>query len=1209
MVDRIGMMGSQQRGLLIAVFIALTSGLVSEDCGWRPALEFKRTSASGGVASSIRAADQPLEFLRGEALPPIILRVVKRPLGSQRIAGSTLYSDLTDATVSAAVRPTNVLMGGAAVEVSAGEARFDGLSIEEDLPRNTTTNSTARAHLEFTMVIEGTVFTISTGQLSQLGTTEGGVPSSAALMHYGFLRDGLAREVPQSTPFPSSFVVIRDRIGRVAVGEDARATVSLGSGNGLLTSAGPFVGRGIIEIVNLAFVPAGTGNESAAISLRFEVESVSGSFKASFDSEQLTLLRPGVANRAVEFDPVRSFIKRDNIGSTAVVNVAMPAVVIRLLTSEWVPDPTNTGLVVEASTDQGFLVGSRALVVRGVATFSDLTFMQVAPRSSVIKFRVVTAEGGVLELWSGVMTVAENVIWAKHAEFDPLSPVTTQGLNVRTTSLSSINLPVTIVRMKSSAYGVDDAASHVPLSLTIEPPSLGTVATGNATSVQNGVGAFRRATFVPSAEAQQLLRQGPVVVRLRVESTPPGVRDTIVSGPVTVTLVGATDTTSRSPSGMLRAVRLCAGAAVGTCSLSVSFDDEFTTFSSWLYEAEQALYATVGVSLGVVRLLLRDSFGTIRNPNGELRAEMPQIVAFTGADPLREAALATDNGANVATVGPDGKYTFACLQFINAPAGLVRLSFAAVHNVHGVLTTVAVRSGFVSLAVAATADFELRFRSLGSSIERPGQAITAVVGVTLPPVVLEVANSLGEVDEAAGESSITVVASTPTAGVLDGDGTVARVVDGVAIFDRLRYVMLVDNSVLRFTAESSSVVPVLGQQLRSGAVTVTQEPIPVASVRLADVGFVTWPTGVVSLGLGAQAAQFNNVSDVDIGVALIFSDSAHRPSSAEALRDAGVVVEVTSAEVAGVTARRTVDPSCSCVRFRHRTWSGFNADVEDGIATLRYTVVAATNARLVGATAVVGPITIVESQRSSQCAGAGSVSSPVVVGEFEIPADQFGNPAEQAALASRLAQFMSVDADRVLLRHQAAEPVARVDPATLASWSGVKVPMTFGNPAQGALNRKSAAALADEFVSLRGDCVTPALRLRSAYYERDDRSCDMTTFASEDQTAQSCLSEGNKDRCACYSETLFLGAGPVCVEHPDAQDVLRRLCLEMNTCKNARITAVCDLIDFPARNLTGLYVSSAALFVVSVAGVFNYYKRKRRNAAQQAKLSRSMRSR
>ena len=63
-----------------------------------------------------------------------------------------------------------------------------------------------------------------------------------------------------------------------------------------------------------------------------------------------------------------------------------------------------------------------------------------------------------------------------------------------------------------------------------------------------------------------------------------------------------------------------------------------------------------------------------------------------------------------------------------------------------------------------------------------GQPSSAVVNTVLPPIVVEVVDSTGELDTAANGITIVVSASK---GLLSPDGTVEAVVNGVATFPSL----------------------------------------------------------------------------------------------------------------------------------------------------------------------------------------------------------------------------------------------------------------------------------------------------------------------------------------------------------------------------------------------------------------------------------------
>lgn len=1159
-------------------------------CSANPRMDFRSSVALGGFPSYISSAGSTVPYVKNVPFQPIVIDV----------------QDIPDGTViSISVEPP-VLCTGDTAEVIGQQAIFDAFTVADDIPWNTSSASVSTARLQFTAALFdavgvelGRVY-LDGGQLHTLNESETSTPSFARLLHYGALRHSTPADVPSGETMGDFYIGVYDAIGRV-VATDAAISVAVAPGNvfGLLQPVGPvFTGRGIVTMAGLNYTIV---DEPNSTTFRFSVKCDGWSYL--FDSPLVTPRAPGFSNDFAEFDPDLSFIREDNIGSTAVLGVDLPPVVINLLSSSRQRDSSNTGLVVRASTSQGQIRGNMALVVRGVATFNNLAFVgDTVPRAAVIRFSVSPSEGRDLVLFSGAIEVARTVIHAKHFVFAPWS-----DLNARSSRQLIVNdsgpvqivsVPLVAVRLLNSAFALDPEAGPFDAELLVDPPGLLVALRGSRTLVAFGAGAFPAAVFQLTEAATQRTTGFTVrfIVRdLSLGNATQGPRTDLSTGDIFVVPSSAAQT--RHHSSITLALAECAVTPKSdSCEYDLKFDAAGGGARSAVFEADGALTGTAGSPLATIRIELIDRFGSLASGmNGA-----PTLVAHTSEEPTLTDSLLASTGTQSA-LKFDGFFEFSCLRFLTSPSTLVRLRFTARDSKGAWLRALTVRTGFVRIASAPTSYFGLRIaRSLppqypvvpGAAVAEAGQRSTAVVGVTLPPIVVEVTDSLGVLDSGTDSIPLTIVALPTTGQSSLLLGASAAVRNGLAIFDGLRFSAVSDDVALTFTAnmapEATEVLPVAGSSVLTGSFKVTVAPQPLSHMFFGPLpSNYVLPRGSVLLTKPYEATTFANLSDVSVTVVLRFRDSAHRPVTARSQSEGGLhngvlhglEVRVTSAVFDVEQTANDPDPSCGCLMLTIRPRSWKSSATAGAPAYVSFSVSAVGprgDPAMIGQTLTVGPISVVSEANPDACA-AGTASA-FVYAEYQVPLLSFDSTKAER----QLAYVMALETDRVTIDKQLGVPVDRKDHDSLAPWTGVRVPVRFSDPRPSDRNRQPGSVLAAALTSLEPDCTAPDLLLRSAYFPEPDRSCKSDAFDRAAAQSRQCMRQGLQGACECWAQNLFADAGPRCIR--ERQSDLQTICLEMSSCSDAQISAVCDQVPEKVQNLTGMYVSIVAVLVGGVGG-------------------------
>ena len=1102
-----------------------------------------RSKAAYGTPSYIA---EPLQGLVNvsttKAMPPIVVEIRTNTW----LKTKGLDKSMDGKTVEVSTAPLSLQMTGNSVEISEGEALFTSLQITE--------SPATACYLVFRIPGEN-VTELESGPLNFLDDSAGNLlerVASISFRSYGFFfYEGQSRKVPIGVSIPEFWVVAKNALGYpISLGAasptlELKVTTSVGS----FTKATSFFAKQLVDVATLTYVPSSASDRPV---FTFTVTTAGSTFTTRTGA--LTVTAAGARSTFINFVPSSSFFAYENIGNTAVLGLAMPPIVIQLYTSSMESDVSNTGLVIQATTEQGTLEGAEALVVRGVATFSNLAFVGTAPRSSVITFTAGT-QGGLpvqqYSLSSGAVSVAITAIKAKHFSFAQSSFIqSTEQRSVRLdTATGTFVIPSIIVQMKDSAYQIDSSVNNLAVTLNVDPQSISV--SSPDTIMTSGIASYASLTFSNA-------RAAGVTITV-AEKYPTGARSSLSSALINVIVDPLGEGTDRQ-SNQLTEFERCR-ATGQDCIFSLEFAGSSMSF---IFAEGQELYTSVGGTLPEIRIFLNDQFGKTKEMTASL---VPVVVAYTGDDPQGETLLETGGAANHGT-WQDGTYIFSCLQFKEQPEGLVRIQFMAIDSKAAAYSGInQLRTGFVTVTSSVTANYGLRFSSTNSLFIYPGQPSSAVLNVALPPITIELVDSLYVADTSNND---VVIVATTSSGQLDANGAREIVTKGKAVFSTLKFISIGDEPILTFKAQSA-LQPVGGKSITTGSLTLTT--LPIASFEIA---FMSSTDGNNDVTHEFQAFTFAKLSDVKVHTVVMVRDSAHQYESSAAASveirescDQASIIDTTlqSIAVGGRTANFTTTFS--------RYWDGYlNSDIY-----ITFTVQGGGNALLVGKSVTVGPIKVLERSGTAKCADL--VANPIVVMEFRISVAEFTAAADD--IKSKVAFLVGAEANRVKFAN--IRKVRGVDHSTVAHWTGTKVDVSFLDPLTTSTNRKSSSQLASELAKLNLACQSGSdLGLETLYLLAQDNDCDADAFLASLNESAVCAATGVIPLCQCYEAGVMHSWGMNCVDESGLEDEYRDLCGLLSACAEAETNDVCE--DFYSRQpLDWLKYLWWSLAVVVPAGV------------------------
>jgi hypothetical protein len=547
-------------------------------------------------------------------------------------------------------------------------------------------------------------------------------------------------------------------------------------------------------------------------------------------------------------------------------------------------------------------------------------------------------------------------------------------------------------------------------------------------------------------------------------------------------------------------------------------------------------------------------------------------------------------------------------------------------------------SGFVRVASKVTPSFGIRFSAANQIFSFAGQSSTAVTGVALPPIQIEVIDSNYMLDTTA--NSIIIDAST-SSGSLVQDGTSVEVINGVAVFRLLTFATSGLEPVVTFRVRGSSLSSTMvstlsGVSVSTGTILVTAATIPAASIvfvtaSTSDNNNITQPF---------QSFLFTDFSDAVLKVAVAITDSAHvtAPSA-----ERTVTIKQTSAEaVLSSNQEVTIAQGSSSIAYFDAVILSQQSGYNSAPIFLKFVVTTPTSSPiLVGNTITVGPIFIGTQLASSFAAGVGQCMTfyytPIMVMTFRMPLILFN----LTTALSSISTLLSLDVDKAVavgdtadggygssaaslgvVALQAFSPSVRLvpmlveatassDPVTLTRWTGTKV--TFGlrntltslaaSSTNSVLSARSPRDLAIDLAAYRPSCSpstggqfstsTGDYTVQQTGYAINDATCVVSLFVSAISAAQNCSTSGYLTPCQCYSVYAMSHYGGLCAPVPSLLSTMTSLCQGLlSDCSEPSVILACSTFAAPAETSTVVYLALLALIVIPLAGVGYYIFRR-----------------
>jgi hypothetical protein len=1137
--------------LLLLLLLLLSAGVTGGASSCSSVLMRFQRQQDPGVASFVTdegVASGAIHFFRQlQPIPPIVMYISY----VDQLTGATAL--LQESTQVVTVRSTPaVQMSGNTIAVSSGVALFPSITPQGALNES--------IFYDFTFSVSGYDAAPLTARFSA-----GRIPSGSTLnfANDGFLyRQGMARTVPVgAVSWPRFSLVLATALGATEAATSSFAIIAnctSGTVQGIAIPSGS-----AFNYNDFRFIPRNTSVTQTVCS--FFARS-STAVTAAVSTGPLTLVQTASRSQFMLFDGAdSSYIASENSGGSAVLGIAIRRIRLVFFTSAMQVDTSCSGLVVTASSKEGPLKGYAAASDQGVVTFDNLMFSGTsAPAMAVITFTAglrsdVPLSGSVL--FSGPIYVSAAPIVASLMAFADSSVIgASNPISIPISSSNSFSIPTISVQMRDSAFQLDPTVSDLTLQLSLSACTGSTDAfftSGSSATMQSGQATF---TNIQCSNG----RAGAVSVCV---ADPAGVRPKLCSS-------CTTPITLRAPIVDPKAsLLLCASSPVG-CLYTLSFG---AAPLSLVTKTGQPLYATVGVQLAQVIVILNDVFG----PTSQLAEEwVPQLVAYTGPSPAAsEGNLMTIHGANRG-VYRNGQYLFTCLNFVRVPQGSVTIKFAAVSS-DGTMRALSgytvLETGFVSVEASTIKAYHLKFATVGSLLNWEGQATSAVVNTALPPILVQVVDSAGLLDTDAQDIVITCTASS---GALARDGSTEAVINGVATFSLLMFTSLAQAPVLIFRAQRSR-APVSGKSISSGIITVTYKPL-----NAYEIAFASSTSFNNNVTYNFQPFLFPTMQDLLVMSSIVLRNSAH-----EVEPTASAFVSLVQLSTEGtLTTSATIDivqgSSRASANFSAQA-SGFQPLYRNAPIYLRYVVKDSSGPNLVGQVLTVGPIVISNSPDTQTCTA--QLNAPIVTLRLEQPVDLI--TANLPLVQAQIAAQMSLAPAQVLLSNPRAEQGLSV--LTMAPRTGSRLDVQF-QP----FGTYSSAQLAAQLVQFRAPCsstqapqtsspaqssgVFRSATITSAFYKSQELSCDVDGFWKGLSLARNCSIAQLHSKCQCYAIYLLDTYGPLCATNVDVKSEYSSFCTELDFCKEIDVVVSCKPFLVVSSIFKSVYLAILAVLAIPV---------------------------
>ena len=299
------------------------------------------------------------------------------------------------------------------------------------------------------------------------------------------------------------------------------------------------------------------------------------------------------------------------------------------------------------------------------------------------------------------------------------------------------------------------------------------------------------------------------------------------------------------------------------------------------------------------------------------------------------------------------------------------------------------------------------FRKFTSLVTYEGQPLSAVQNIAVPPIEIEMIDSAYQFDDTNSE---VVIVATASSGILHPDGVVAKMERGVARFLLLKFTSKARDSVISFTALQDN-IPAQGKKILTGAIALTQRPIPTLWLSLLDDGVSTIkqpmmpvmlenfssPIPFVTLGLKDSAYQFDLTNlDTSLVVQVIGPSGMATTCSPE----------LPLSAVSGILAC-PID-KVGMFHFSNLRFTARSAPENIFITFIAYS--SSGKSITDGQSIVVGPILLQTRSGTESCAS--SNDQPIIIAELTIsPADV---QKTELALRQQIAFLMGVEVTRII---------------------------------------------------------------------------------------------------------------------------------------------------------------------------------------------------
>eukprot|EP00757_Euglenozoa_sp_SAG-D1_P009882 gene9882-1_t len=573
-------------------------------------------------------------------------------------------------------------------------------------------------------------------------------------------------------------------------------------------------------------------------------------------------------------------------GLSLSTSTPLPPIIIAVTDScNGVSTLASFSVTVTTDAPGALLEGNVAQIHNGFVVFDKLKIL-TEPTDGTATLTFTSSGPYIQTLQTGILTVSSSTVGSTSLRFGSTSWISEgQARTIKT----STNLPSIIIEILDSAGDVDTTDSSTVFTVTSVLGTLGGTVTATASS---GVVTFSALQLT----AADVLPPKPILTFTADKTKPNIAGKSLASGELTVI-----------------------ASTVNSANLAFS-------------ASTAGITTTLGVTLPTITVKMTDSV------NADDVSDSTTVITASTDSP----ASLTSTGASVTMV--NGVATFNAIKFATASAGgIAQITFTAGSENAGVVAGQTIVCADIN--VVGENNIAMRFATSGSSLTRQGQGLTAAYGTSLSTVLVQLHNSVGELDTS--HSGLTVTVSTDR-GSLSGT-TTATVASGQVSFTDLKffsYHTVSPKPILTFTAGVASLLPVGGDTLVSGEIIVAPTAKTGAGVRFATVGSLFIAEGTQQPATQGTAMSTIKVEILTGGLAVDTSDST-------------TVITVTADD--GTLSGTTTTVASGVATFSALT---FTTAPADGTATLTFSVGNEASAIVAGRNLVTGTVTVAGTAKS-----------------------------------------------------------------------------------------------------------------------------------------------------------------------------------------------------------------------------------------------------